>query len=311
MEQFREYSPEDIILANLEENSTRRAYLLEQELAHVTELAREMIESQSDEDALLAALPDFSLSASQNEESATDALLRRLSQSHFANSNLLLCSALCRRLGNERLIGRLQHFVDTDLSKVIGNGRIAYQKNTFTDTAFLRFSSLLDSPRATYTHSFLSACEEVRNGNCQYCILPIENATEGRLVSFAKLINRFALKIIATCEITENEGKSTRFALLSASYEMLSASGAECFLEISIPLDHPNPSHLLQAAEICGLPLCRLTSVPSSDPEETYHLQIVFSASAKAETELPSFLLYLHMDAPQHTLIGIYPHLKP
>ena len=310
MEQFREYSPEDIILSNLDESAIRQSRLHEQELAHLSELAREIIESQSDTDTLLAALPDFRFTEASAVADSSAVLLQTVTQSRVTQRNLLLCQELCHRLGRDRVMKILRRYVEAELPKGIGDGRIAYQKSAFSDSAFLRFSSLLNAPRATYTHSFLSACEDVCNGNCQYCILPIENSTEGRLVSFTKLIDRFALKIIATCEIAENEGKHTQFALLSATHESLMTNEADHFLEFSIPIDLDTPSRILQSAELCGLTLSGIASVPAANPSDPLLLHAVYSVSQRALAQLPIFLLYLCMEAPQFVLLGVYPHLK-
>ena len=103
----------------------------------------------------------------------------------------------------------------------MARGRIAYMPAAFADKAYLRLSALVESPRAAATASFVDACEEVRSGLCEYCILPLENTHSGRLTAFTRLILRYDLQVVAVCDLENGaaEGQITRFALLRAARE--------------------------------------------------------------------------------------------
>ena len=75
--------------------------------------------------------------------------------------------------------------------------KISYVKNNYSDAAFMRFSSLFKLPKVAYGASFEDACESVYNAASDYCILPIENAANGKLFSFYSLIDKYDLKIFA------------------------------------------------------------------------------------------------------------------
>ena len=153
-------------------------------------------------------------------------------------------------------------------------------------------------------------CEEVYNGNCEYCILPVENSAEGPLNSFSRLIDRFELKISATCDVPTNDGsRTTRFALLRRDLLPLSRSREQVLLfEFSVPLsEHPLTADLLNAASCCGLQLCRLDSRPYPGVDRS-SLSTHFLFRVE-NGDLYSYLLYLFMEAPQFSPIGIYLHL--
>ena len=312
MNDFRVYSPEDIIAANLKENSERMDLLGEQALAHLCELAEE-IATIEDLPELLASLPDhkppsFSPDASipARNRSTVDAL----HQSHRAIKSALLCRELRARLEKTRSLAPEHLLPDAEEIRDEGRGRIVYQKNAYTDSAYLCFSARLDAPRASYAHSFLSACEEVYNGLCEYCILPIENSAEGQLMSFARLTERYELKIAATCDVVGNDtGRVTRFALFRRSLlpHLCRGDGTEYF-ECALPQDGtPDVSDVLQAARFYGLRLSRIGTSPATDDSTAASVRLSFFTEG---ADLPSFLLYLAMEAPHYTPIGFYPHLS-
>ena len=315
MEQFRSYSPEDIILSNLDENATRHFHLFEQEIAHLSELAKELIENQTETSDAISAIPEFHLSdhplVKIDTASPHQYLTQRLSEIHNAQNQILLSEEIRKRLEIDPIQPPNEFLQDAEKDEIGAEQLIVYQKSSFADTAYLQFTSLLHAPRAAYTHSFLSACEDVYNGNCEYCILPLENTSEGLLVGFAKLIERFALKIVATCDVFGNEGaRLTRFALLKKSIASLplKSTAYPCFLEISVPSEQKQPlRNLLIAAELCNLSLYRVHTLPYVEENEPPRHHAVFQLSK--ESWLSSFLIYLTMEIPQYTLTGIYAHI--
>lgn len=312
MEQLHEYSPESIIRNNLDESAARHSGIFEQELAHLAELAREWVENQADEAETVSALAELRLQEStvspigvptQNQN-----ILQRLNRIHTASKRLLLSDEIRKLLSLGAHELPTDFFLEAEKQIAYSEHRIVYQKNNFSDLAFLQFAPLLDAPRASYAHSFSSACEDVYNGICEYCILPLENSSEGRLIGFEKLIDSYGLKITATADIVENEtSRVTRFALLRRNLLPLlpSADIKQSYLEISFPMTNdPSTAELLLAAQLCGLTLYRIHSLPEA--ESTYRYHVIFSIGNGA---LSTFLLYMAMEIPQYTPIGIYTHI--
>ncbi len=301
MREFDVYSPVDVITANLEELRERRLFLDEQERAHLHELAIEIF-AVAKLPELLAALPDHRLGREESH------LPSHAAEPERTRRTVVLCREIAR-LSRERKELPIGFFLpESELLPVADAQRIIYQRNSYTNEAFLQFSAKLSGARAAYAHSYLAACEDVYNGVCEYCILPIENSSEGRLTSFLRLIEQFDLKITATCDILGNgSARSTRFALLRRNLlPVVTAKPLDQYLALSLPAEHtPTSADLLYAAALLGLPCRRTDSIPRQGAEHLTDTHFVFQTT---EGDLRAFLLYLAMEAPHATLLGLYSH---
>lgn len=285
----------------------------EQELAHLRELALEMLSEIQGDMAYSELLSDRQAPTPQLDDVLP---VHRESISAMMHTHSICQSVfLCRALYQELLQVPTENaphpdfwFHDSEegaLSEMATN-RVLYQKSFYTDSAYLRFASFLKDCRAAYAQNVTSVCQDVYNGVSEYCILPIENSTEGLLNSFAALIARYELKIVVVCDISSADGsKTTRFALLRKRLSpLLIEKGRPHFLEISVLLqERPTVSDLLSAAQLCGLQVERIHTTVSAEDEHAHILHAVFTAT---QEQTSVFLLYLSMEAPQFVPIGLY-----
>ena len=307
LQSYGNYSPENVIAENLHELTARADILGEQEIAHLCELAKE-IASGNDIADLLSSLPYNripSISPASNSLADNAELLSRSRTLLEARQCMILCLTLYEELReNENLLAAL--FPDAEEIAPTANGRIVYQRNRYTDDAYLSFANLVQDARAAYVHSFHAACEEVYNGHCEYCILPLENAVEGELVGFAKLISQYDLKIAACCDIMGTDAsRQTRFALLRRNMLPLLAKDLKRneFFRFSLPvLQSVSVSDILSAAKFYGLQFISMNTLPQG---ESAYFNLTFSIRGG---DIYPFLLYLATVAPQYTPIGIYSH---
>ena len=309
MEDFQTYSPEEIIFSNLDELFQRALHQNEQELAHLRELAAEIASGSSDNLSFIASLPDHRLPRPEERAQISDQIASvspALCAQTLTRWKILLCMELGKRIPSPETFCQDVFPVGKELSEFSLN-RISYQKNNYTEKAFQRFSELLDEAKAAYAHSFPSVCEDVYNGISEYCILPIENSAEGRLVSFTRLISQFDLKIVATCDVRSGEDKTTRFALLRRGFSRWQSLEAyPTYFEISGTLsDPPSPEDLFTAARLCGLTL-ESADVKFSEPSREHSFHAVFLIG---DGDLSAFLLYLAMECPAVSIMGRYPNL--
>ena len=198
----------------------------------------------------------------------------------------------------------------------MARGRIAYMPAAFADKAYLRLSALVESPRAAATASFVDACEEVRSGLCEYCILPLENTHSGRLTAFTRLILRYALQVVAVCDLENGaaEGQITRFALLRAAREgefpaplRLPPAEEPLYLELIHYGDPAGLTALLAAAEFCGVRLCRVDTLPRFEEFDGEEGEAAFACVFDvAGGNFPVLRRYLTLEASEDTLIGVY-----
>ncbi len=317
MADFQTYSPEDVIAENLRETAARTRTVWEQEMAHLRELAAQIAEGASLNTDFPHTLPDHSPPRFYELFEGIRANPRfgkQLEKLRSTEHSVYLCLELCEWIKRhaEKLSAEELFFEGEELDEH-AKGRIAYQRSSYADSAYLRFAPLLDSPRALYAHSFSEVCEQVYNGLSEFCILPLESSAEGQLNSFSRLIDRFELKTVATCDIPATDGvRSTRFALLRRDAVLLPvpAEIKNRFFECSAPLDStPSPAQLLCAAQLCGLELFRVDSRATTDEDlpPVRRMHYVFRVE---RGELLAFLLYLSMEAPQCEPNGIYFHLE-
>ncbi len=314
MRDFNVFSPEDVIYANLRETALRTDMICEQEIAHLRELAAEITKGIDDNPALANSISDL---LTRDFEHVSDALpenaeiLRRTHPFHTTWQRILLCMEIRKRLSANRPLPLESLFPDPDEVSSNALERIAYQRSSYADTAYLQFAKLLNLPRAVYTHSFPAACEEVYNGLCEYCLLPLENSSEGPLNSFTRLIDRYRLKIAATCDVTATDGsRTTKFVLLRRNImPLLKKDPQDLYFELSIPTESPfSVISVLNAAELCGLTLHRIDSRPTQS--EHSHLFFTHATFSVSGGDLTAFLLYILIHASAEECIGIYPHLN-
>ncbi len=183
--------------------------------------------------------------------------------------------------------------------------KISYVKNTYSDTAFMRFSELFKVPKVSYGADFEETCEDVYNGACDYCILPIANSSAGKLFSFYQLIDKYDLNIFAVCDLEDGQSsKRTRYALLSRKKIIHLDPLQQSYFEFSIASDDSySLSDILEAAKLSSLSLYRIDTLPLKYDELTFKFYHIFKG--KREQALP-FLIYLYYKYPQHEAIGQY-----
>lgn len=312
MEEFVLYSPEEVINRNLLESALRFDGICRQDLSHLHDLACEIADSAGERTDLLASLPDH----------VPDSFSELLSEKANPNSNpgrrirslclkVLLAIQLQQVLSERAPLTAAFFFGEPAELPEQAVGRVSYQKSSFADDAYLCFAEHIGGIHSSYTSGFAQACEDVYNGLSEYCILPIASTPEGTLSSFFRLIDRYDLKIFATCTVTEaNPAKRTCFALLRKDLiPSPRQEGKERSFSLILPQGiDPDAADLLLSARLCGLELHGLDSVLPTEVGEPFSLRYTFTVN---DAGLAAFLLYLAMDAPHYRPIGIYSRLEP
>ena len=186
-------------------------------------------------------------------------------------------------------------------------GRVAYVKNSYNDTVFNHFSTLIDGARAAYFTSLTDVCESVCSGDSEFCILPIETGKDGKLKAFYDAIVSYGLKINAEFDLKSSDGETyTRYALISSSVLALPqprrTKNTLRYLEISYTdTDNLPIKHLISAAEYCGFSISSINTFINNN--STKAINAVFSAT---QADIKTFLNYLSVDCPDYTVIGYY-----
>ena len=266
-----------IVLSNLSRLRTREEHLDEQVLTQLWELAGAVLrDAAGDPDTLMGILlalhtegEETGLRPVQGTLPEYRDLIDRLHTRGALYARLVLYYFLdVRNPGGRRTVLPLREVPPT------ARGRVAYMTGSLADKAFLLFSEQLPGLREADAHSFVDACEEVFNGLCQFCIIPLESAEEGRLSAFSRLVVRYGLQTVAVCDVTQrgiNGMRRTRFALLCAGEGdpvfrcCWPEESPHCFELVHISRTSPSAADVLAVAEFCGMRLVRADTLSAAD----------------------------------------------
>ena len=278
-----------LCLSNLDVLALRQERISESVLAMLSELADAIIHDAGGDpdtvDSILLSLQSASDGDDGEEESENTPVNQALSRIAPVNREPILRMSARSGLYARLMLYRLVEEKMPSSAKVLSSatlsptakGRIAYMPGAFADKAYLHLATVVKSPRAAATASFVDACEEVHSGLCEYCILPLENSHSGRLPAFTRLILRYRLQVVTVCDLENGAvgGQITRFALLRNATDSIPAvplhhvtPGEPLYLELIHTVESLPLSDLLIAAEFCGLTLCRADTLPRFDELE-------------------------------------------
>ncbi len=206
------------------------------------------------------------------------------------------------------------------LEKLLGNEpyadtvRIGYFRNAYADAAFRIFSGVIENPAVIYAEDFTAVCEEVYYERADMCMLPLDSSRDAKLISFYRLIDKYELSPILSCDVTTPDGSvTTRYALFKKSPALPKKEVTEkCdrfFFEFSlIPNDGPILCEVLSAASKCGLSLYKVDSIPLSYNENEFSCDVILKVGSTEGLE--AFVLFLTLAIPQYEPLGFYGHIS-
>ena len=238
-------------------------------------------------------------------------IIRAMMQSMALHQRLLLYRFIGERTGAVYNVGE-----NTPDVPHAARGRVAYMPSAVADEAYLQLSKHVPDCRATAFGGFADACEEVYGGLCEYCILPLENTSLGKLTAFYRLIVKYRLQTVATCRVRNRArgNDATQFALLRRTTD---GKTPPCPLT-DLP-DHLETLHLsganrslcdvMAAASFCGLAPVRVDTLPLAEELLTSEMPVSVVWSVE-DADLSTFLRYMSLELPEDRVIGLYPDLQ-
>ncbi len=185
---------------------------------------------------------------------------------------------------------------------------LAYVSNQYSEEAIAILSRPFSVNKKRHYRSFSEMCEDIESGICDGCIVPIENTSDGKLMNFYSIIDRFDLKIAYTCDIENQSGDQiTRYALLRNKLAT-PQSAEQCYFEFSfVSSENVSLSDMIIAAEISGVRLHRLDSMPLRYNDSEFVYYPVFFGSLN---NVIKYMLFLKLNLSQYTMVGIYGRIK-
>jgi hypothetical protein len=140
----------------------------------------------------------------------------------------------------------------------------------------------------------------VRNGLCEYGILPIESTEDGVMAGLLRLIELYELRICALCHVSTPQSGSTAFALVRATLPAQQPTSGHCVDVLLSPALPSDASRLISAAALCSHNLAHASTYKGEDGEL---LRLRFSIDPQS---FYPFLLYLQLFCADVTPIGLY-----
>lgn len=188
------------------------------------------------------------------------------------------------------------------------HGKIAFVRNRYNEQAFSVFEPLVIGARAEILSSFTDACEDVFDNRCEYCILPIENTGDGRLFGFYSMLDRYELKICASCTLEHESTPDTiRYALVGKHLPNRIPKTTEWFYEFSLASENDEfPYDIFSVAPIFSAKLLQIDSLPLQYDDLARRIYFTFHAD---KVQAAALDLYLSAEHPGLTVLGLYPML--
>lgn len=181
-------------------------------------------------------------------------------------------------------------------------GRVAFSESHMLSSAFEEFKKHDRALTASFVRSFSDACEDVYSGECEWCILPIENSRDGALLSVYNLIEKYELCISRICSIN-NEDFNTKFALLCSGVHGIIEIQNEQNAVLRMPIGSSAAwARIYTGAALLGVELIKTVAIPLGYTDGYAHI-CTFCGNGES---LFAFLLFLSIIRADFTLMGTY-----
>lgn len=281
-----------IYIDNLRQLSKRQSINDQQRKNTISELASLYRDSYSSTDKALEGLKSISTSLSASDE-------------------IIFLHEICRsELGEQ--IKNLLFIGSTEPTSAGSHSKISYVKNRYNDIAFEHFSRSVPNAKPDYASSFAESCENVFDGLCEFCILPLANSKDGRLMSFYNLLDRYELKICEIIELDSEDSASTlRIARISRACRDQRGKiqrNQKYIFEFSII--NESTDFLASLFEAARQSNARLISIDSLPTEYASNMQKFFLSFSIPQQNASSFRLFVALNHQTYTPIGIYKEIK-
>lgn len=190
------------------------------------------------------------------------------------------------------------------------HGKISYIRNRYNDEAYARFSSVIPHAKPLFFSDFEECCEAIASGESEFTILPLEDSVDGKMFGFYSLLDRYALKIAYVCNVErEDNSKNIKYALAGKYFhlshlEKTKKDIARTFEFTMTQSPSTNLLDLYSAVQTFNALENRISSVylPYGDNLARFYHSVTISK----KTDFLPFLLFLSLEYPDYTPIGIY-----
>ncbi len=243
---------------------------------------------------------------------ANASVSRALAENSAKMDELYICKCIAEYDGGEyekqNIIKWLSEGDEPSETLRQGDRKVAFVRGNGSGRAFERFAKYVPGVLAEYEEDFRRALESVANGEATFAIIPIENSFDGRLNSFYRLMEKYALSIVLAVDIPSDDYESnTKFALVYKKLDIIDAEGEELF-ECKITLREPSElADIINAADYFGAQVCKVHSLPLSSGGRENSFDIIFGLGG---ADTAGLFCYLMLKYPYITPVGLYTLLE-
>ncbi len=217
---------------------------------------------------------------------------------------------LTENYSSQDLVRLLLSADSDDFAPAGAHGKISYIRNRYNDEAYSKFSSVIPHAKPVYRADFEECCDAISAGEAEFTVLPLEDSVDGTMFGFYSLLDRYGLKIVNVCNIErEDSSKVIRYALagryFKSDHSEREKKDAKRIFEFT--MTHSPSTRLIElfsAATLCNAVEHRATSLPlpfGDNMARFYHSFVITK-----KTHFLPFLLFLSLEYPQYSPIGIY-----
>lgn len=214
------------------------------------------------------------------------------------------CRAMCAEPRYADSISEKKLFGSGDEPLPGTHGRIAYVRSKRNESAFAVFSERIRGVREYGCTSFAEACEAVYSGSCEFCIMPIENSTDGKLYPFYAMMDRYGLVIRDVACVSGEEAETVRYALAGRYAELGRIKQIRYGFEMSVVCeDGVLPDGIIDVVCALGGKISSVGTQPvqyDDDGTKYYFFTELDDANVRA------LALYVSSEHPRYTPLGLY-----
>jgi hypothetical protein len=235
-----------------------------------------------------------------------------LSENSAKLDELYICKCIAeydgKEFGKSDIVAWLSDSEEQTEPAPLRDRRVSFVRGGGSGRAFERFAKYVPGVLAEYEEDFRRALEAVANGETTFAIVPIENSFDGRLNSFYRLMEKYALSIVLAADIPSDDYESnTRFALVYKKLDVIEAEGEDLF-ECKITLGEPcELADIINAASYFGAEVYKVYSLPLSSGGRENSFDMIFSLSG---ANVAGLFCYLMLKYPHLSPVGVYTLLE-
>lgn len=180
---------------------------------------------------------------------------------------------------------------------------VGYVRSLTSNKATEVFAKTLGKISLSSKENYSTLIDDVKLGNIEYAVIPVENSSDGRLNSFRNLVDKAGLYTIMACNIINDKDEKTQYDLVSIKQKGFTQY-SNPMIRFRITFDTLDDlSGLLQILNSTKTTLYRLFSLSIFETGRDNSFDVICNIK---ETDLLLLLCLLKLFYPQFVFCGVF-----